>query len=574
MEAPAIRHRAQDRDASQFGDSVFRSQVMLTGAVALIVCITVGLSQGKLQDSAAFFVGLTAVLWTTVGAAILPWRQFPVRWQMVVPLIDIAAIEMLRLASPQSGFGILLIFPVIWLARSFGRFGTLAGSVFAASLLWLQVLFAQLDILIRTTASTTSPTAAASLSIALAFVAVVTYAAERRVLSQRVLLRRQTLMLEQALSRARVQESTLREAFDAVEFAVISVDRNGATRTTNRATRAMLAELGLPESTPFDRFPLYQADKVTPVRDADFPHVRVLGGATVDSDIYWIGHRTGTRFTISVSGRLLLDDAGAFDRVVLVLRDVSTEVRAISDRDDLVTSMSHELRTPLSSILGYVDLALEDSSLSEETRDMLKIAYSNTERLNTLVNDMLSARSASTSNTIVLNIARCDIAALVKESIDAIRPVAAERIIPISLTGDEGVFAEVDAFRIRQVLDNLLSNAIKYNQIGGRIAVTAHNTEDDGTHPSVEITVTDTGRGMSREEQKGLFERFYRAESVRGSTVHGSGLGLSISRDIVVQHGGTIEVASEPGRGTEVAVTLPRRQSTAHLPVADKPPED
>lgn len=270
----------------------------------------------------------------------------------------------------------------------------------------------------------------------------------------------------------------------------------------------------------------------------------------------------------------MLNDAGELDRVVLVLRDVSAEVRAITDRDDLVTSMSHELRTPLSSILGYVDLALEDPKLPTSTREMLDIAYANTERLNSLVNDMLAARSTSTADSMALNVERCDIATLVSESIAAIRPVAAERIIPISFETDEAVFASVDAFRIRQVLDNLLSNAVKYNQIGGRIAVTVRSIDDGSSKPAVQITVSDTGRGMTQEEQKGLFERFYRAESVRGSTVHGSGLGLAISREIVMRHGGTIEVASEAGRGTQVVVTLPRRQSTAHQPTSDTTPED
>jgi two-component system phosphate regulon sensor histidine kinase PhoR len=571
MQSSPVRDRARGVAASQFGDSVFRSQVFLAGAVGFVVCITVALSERDLGDSPAFFLGITAILWVTIAAAIVPWLSIAQRWQMLVPLLDIVALGLLRLAVPESGYGVLMVFPVIWLATSFGRLGAVSGAGLASVCLLTQTLLIELDPASFATGPTTpNPTAAISLSVSQVFVAGVVYTTSRRVASQRVLLRRQTRMLEAALTRARMQETTLREAFDAVQFAVISLDIRGATLTSNRATRALLTALGMPEDTPWHRFPLYRADKVTPVPPEDFPHVRVLSGEPVDSATYWIGHRTGTRFTIDVTARLLHDEQADLDRVVVVLRDVSAEVRAITDRDDLVTSMSHELRTPLSSVLGYVDLALESDGLPDDTREMLRIALANTERLNALVSDLLAARSTSPANTITLSLSRCDVSALAHESVDAIRPMAGERLISIQLDIAEAVVADVDAFRLRQVVDNLLSNAIKYNSIGGRISVAVEPaTGPAGDH--VEVRVTDTGRGMSLEEQKGLFERFYRAESVRGSTVHGTGLGLSISREIVVLHGGTIEVDSEPGRGTQVTVSVPRHDP-AHRPATAEPP--
>ncbi|MFC5679674.1 sensor histidine kinase [Aeromicrobium endophyticum] len=568
MDRSPIRDRVPDPAASRFGDSVFRSQVFLTGAVGFVVCVTVALSDRPLDDSPAFFIGMTAMLWVTIAAATIPWLRIAQRWQMVVPLLDIAALGMLRIAAPESGFGILMVFPVIWLATSFKRSGAIAGAGLASVMLLTQTTLAQLDF-VTFVAPTTNPTAAISLSVSLVFVAGVVYTTSRRVESQRVLLRRQTQMLEAALARARIQGSTLREAFDAVEFAVISLDRDGRTLDSNRATRALLGDLGLPPTTPWHRFPLYRADKVTPVPPAEFPHVRALAGEIVDSATYWIGHRTGTRFTIDVSARLLHDQQGAVDRVVVVLRDVSAEVRAITARDDLVTSMSHELRTPLSSVLGYVDLALESEGLPDETRDMLRIALSNTERLNTLVTDLLAARSSSPSTAITLSLAACDVSRLMSESVDAVRPMATERLISIQLDIVEGVEAVVDAFRLRQVVDNLLSNAIKYNHSGGRVKVAVEVVP--GADEKIAIRVADTGRGMTLDEQKGLFQRFYRAESVRGSTVHGTGLGLSISREIVVLHGGTIEVDSEAGRGTEVVVTIPTRTDRGPTTTAPTP---
>lgn len=562
MSAPPVRSRVYERSIARFGDSVFKSQVLLTGAVGLAVCITVGFEDRELQDGASFFFGLTAILWITILSAIIPWSRFAVAWQAAIPLMDIAAITTLRLAEPQSGFGILLIFPVIWLATTFGARGGLVGVLLASGLLWSQVGLSQLDIN-WLPLTTITPAATASLSAALAFVAVVTYTTTRRVDSQRVLLRRQTHMLEKALHRTRVQEQTVREAFDAVEFAVLSLDTSGKILTANRATRSLLAQLGLPHNTPWNRFPLYRADKTTPLTTEEMPHVRVLSGATIDSQTYCIGHLTGTRFTIDLSARLVHNTHGEVDRVVIVLRDVSAEVRAITDRDDLVTSMSHELRTPLSSVLGYIDLALEADDLPESARDMLDIALASTQRVNSLVTDLLAARSTSPSTATSLKLHDCDLLALVSESINAVRVLAGDRLIVIALESDPEVTAMVDAFRLRQVVDNLLSNAIKYNRIGGRITVSIRHLAANDGPAMVQIQIADNGRGMTVEEQKGLFERFYRAESVRGSTVHGTGLGLSISREIVERHGGTIEVASEAGVGTEVLVTLPVTASKA-----------
>ncbi|MFI5427372.1 hypothetical protein [Aeromicrobium sp. UC242_57] len=173
-----------DRSITRFGDSVFKSQVLLTGAVALAVRITVGFEDNDLQDGASFFFGLTAILWITILSAIVPWSRFPPAWQAVVPLMDIAAIAMLRLAEPQSGFGILLIFPVIWLSTAFGSRGSITGTLFAGSLLWMQVGLSELDVSWLPLTSTT-PAATASLTVALAFVAAVTHTTARRVESQR-----------------------------------------------------------------------------------------------------------------------------------------------------------------------------------------------------------------------------------------------------------------------------------------------------------------------------------------------------------------------------------------------------
>ena len=158
-------------------------------------------------------------------------------------------------------------------------------------------------------------------------------------------------------------------------------------------------------------------------------------------------------------------------------------------------------------------------------------------------------------HTLALRVAPCELSSIVTEAIESLTPLAAERRIDFQADTLPVVSLEADAFRLRQIVDNVLSNAIKYNVFAGTITV-----QIAATDAAVELRVTDTGRGMTTEEQLHLFDRFYRADSVRGSSVHGYGLGLSISRDIARQHGGDLRLESRAGRGATAIVTLPLRR--------------
>ena len=212
------------------------------------------------------------------------------------------------------------------------------------------------------------------------------------------------------------------------------------------------------------------------------------------------------------------------------------------------------MRTPLTSILGYLELSLDDDRLEPATRRMLEVASKNADRLLVLLADLLTAASDS-KYVLSLAFAPCNLSTIVTDAVESLRPVAAEQEITFELGSLPPVELEADALRLRQVVDNLLSNAIKYNVLSGRIAVSLNSTD-----ATAELRVTDTGRGMTDEEQNNLFERFYRADSVRGSSVHGTGLGLSISRDIMRQHGGDLRLESTRGKGTTAIATLPRRR--------------
>jgi signal transduction histidine kinase len=384
--------------------------------------------------------------------------------------------------------------------------------------------------------------------VMLAFVAATTYTTTRRAAAQWVLLTQQSELFEGALRRSRRQENTLDAIFNTIDFGVVGFDRQAKPNFINRAQREMFSRFGVKDGQ-LSSVVVYRDDHFTPYAEQDRPFQRAIRGESVDRATVWVGE-PGHQSAVLISATPILDENENYDGGVMVARDVTAELRAIKARDDLVASVSHELRTPLTSIIGYLELALDDESLDPSTRRMLEVASKNSDRLLALVADLLTTASQHE-----LEIVRgsCDLSVIVTDAIESLRVVAAERDIRFIVSARAPVHLEADALRLRQVIDNLFSNAIKYNNHSGSITVSLIEGATE-----VELRVTDTGRGMTPGEQIKLFDRFYRADSVRGSSVHGTGLGLRISRDICRQHGGDLRLESASGRGVTAIATLPR----------------
>jgi two-component system phosphate regulon sensor histidine kinase PhoR len=530
--------------SSQLGRSVFLNQLLLAAAVVILV-VVVAVAQPAALGNPSFFLSVVVVFLVTCLAAVVPWHSLPKIAIAVLPIADIAAVCVLRNAEHGMGASYLLVFPVIWMASHFGVRGAIWSVVLTAAFIWGGAMSPgaqpeRIPLLVL-------------LPVMLAFVAATTHATTKRTSAQKALLRQQAGLFETALRRSRRQEQLLDEIFNAVDFGVVGFDANGKANLYNRAQREMLARVGSPLGQPVPEV-MYGEDMVTPYLDSERPSARVLRGETVERITMWAGEPGQTRIAVLVSARPLLDDQGNLDGGVIVSRDVTAEMRAIQARDDLVASVSHELRTPLTSILGYLELSIDDDRLDPGIRTMLEVASKNADRMLALVSDLLTAASDS-KGVLMLAFAHCEMSGIIADAVDSIRPLASERDITFELPERPVIQLEADAFRLRQVADNLLSNAVKYNVHGGCITVTLDVTEDD----LAELRVTDTGRGMTNEEQQNLFDRFYRADSVRGSNVHGTGLGLSISRDIMRQHRGDLRLESEAGRGTTAIATLPLR---------------
>ncbi len=235
-----------------------------------------------------------------------------------------------------------------------------------------------------------------------------------------------------------------------------------------------------------------------------------------------------------------------------VIHDI-TEIRRLETmRSDFVANVSHELKTPLTSIKGFVETLLESAlDDKENNRIFLKIIQDHAERLNNLVNDLLSL-SYLESKDITLNKQDFDLRREAEEVILGFSSQLKKGGIEVKNELPADLSVKADKERVGQVLTNLLDNAIKFNKEKGSIRV--YSQKSIG---KLKIVVEDLGIGIPEKDIPRIFERFYRVDKARSRELGGTGLGLSIVKHIVELHGGRVGVESAEGFGSKFWFTLP-----------------
>ncbi len=222
---------------------------------------------------------------------------------------------------------------------------------------------------------------------------------------------------------------------------------------------------------------------------------------------------------------------------------------AYRSQQRFVADASHELRAPLTAIQGNLDLLLRRPDIPAADRaEALTEAERESQRLSRLVADLLALARADSG--IGLRHETVDLDALVLESFRTARQLAHGQIL--TLDPFEPVSVSGDADRLKQLLLILIDNALKYTPAGGQVRIGLRHAAAGAL-----ITVADTGIGIAAADLPQVFERFFRADPARSRDPGGTGLGLPIARWIAEQHGGTIDIASQPQQGTTVTVTLP-----------------
>ena len=248
-------------------------------------------------------------------------------------------------------------------------------------------------------------------------------------------------------------------------------------------------------------------------------------------------------------------------QMLLLVRDVTRQIRLEAMRKDFVANASHELRSPLTVISGYVDTLADDPGVDPTWREPLQEMRRQAERMRAVVNDLieLSRLEAATTEAPTDLVDVAGMLAMMRRDVLAMdqRP----RDIVLEVDSDAKLLGAEQ--EIHSILWNLISNAVKYTLADGRIDIRWW-ADGGGAH----FAVRDTGVGIAPEHLPRITERFYRVDPARSRATGGSGLGLTIVKHSLQRHGGTLEIDSEEGRGSVFTCHFPPRRVAARAPTA------
>ena len=378
-------------------------------------------------------------------------------------------------------------------------------------------------------------------------------------------LQRQT---QRAQTELRESEERLRSILASIDDAVLVTDKSGlfvAVRASGSGSGSPTASGGWIGATFRDVFPV----PVSSLFEAAFAAVQAHD--RVEQFDYSLPAEGGeVWFNAKVSP--LKDLNRGFAGVTIVARDIT--VRKLSEerlrlaslaadaasraKSDLLAGMSHELRTPLTAIIGYGEILANEyfGQVNERQKQQLEIILQASRHLLDLINDILDISKIESGKT-ELEIGSVQVSTLVKHTLVLLKETASRRKIRVNTSIPPDVDAlqcPADERRVKQVLFNLVSNALKFTPEGGSVEIALRMQED-----SLAASVIDTGIGIPRGELERIFDAFYQIRGRPSMTkVPGSGLGLSLARQIVELHGGRIWAESEgEGKGTCFTFTLP-----------------
>jgi len=321
-----------------------------------------------------------------------------------------------------------------------------------------------------------------------------------------------------------------------------------------------------PQQWP-EHYGLFYPDQKTPFPPDEVPLSRAIRGESVDSVEIFVRHPKRPKgVPICVTGRPLRGDNGALWGGVVVFHDMTPQKRSEEAlllakeqaertskfKDQFLSTMSHELRTPLNAVLGFSDLLADPryGPLNDRQQRYINHIHSGGEHLLKLINDILDL-SKIEAGRMELTPEDVNIAGAFAEVISSLYPLAAKKSHVLLQQADSEWHIRADSMRFKQILVNLVGNAIKFSPNGGRIELAARKVIDQ-----IRVEVRDEGPGIPPDEQKRLFEAFYRL-SETGTAVEGTGLGLAITSRLVELHGSKLQIESEPGDGSRFYFLLP-----------------
>lgn len=523
--------------------SIWLTQLVLAASV-LITAILVMALRPALFGRWNFLVGTLVIVIVTLMTLALPWARLPKHLVLAVPFVDAVAIGLLA-SGTDLRLGFLWGFPVMWVAMHFRA--TALGAMLA------------IIGLILLTDAALSPGEGAALRVfvvllSLTLIGITAHTALRRTKSLRRLLHRQAGRLTATLARRSDQERRTMEILNGVDTGIARISEGGTLLAVNDAYSRLYGLDPLDPTLPAQSVE-YTGLRGMPVPYSARPYSRAARGETFTDASVWLFTAAGEWRALSVTAKRLAARGDEESSTLLLVHDVTALTYAQRERERFTAMASHELKHPLTVMIGNAELALELDDLTPRTRGRFETIISASERMLKMTEGLVSTSRRGFSGRDEVD--DIDLRRILLESVASFEPTAASNDVSIEVRADEPLPVTADGFRLRQVVDNVVSNAIKYTPRDGRVHIAGEREAG-----SVALTISDTGIGIGADDLPNILTPYFRTEEARKKS-GGSGLGLGISNDIVIAHGGTLSVDSLAGIGTTVTIRLPLAGTSA-----------
>ncbi len=372
------------------------------------------------------------------------------------------------------------------------------------------------------------------------------------------------------LDRNRLSERSL---LAAIAEPMISLDANLKVLLMNQAAQNLSGwDVGDAVGLDYRQvFNLQTSDDQKAVDNADPFALALAHKATVSTNnLHMVRTKDKLKIPLDISVAPSFNQASEVVALVAIMRDISKQQELERQRNEFVSTASHEMRTPVATIEGYIAMAAnpKTATIDERAQKYLQKAHESAVHLGKLFQDLLSVTKIEDkdykSERVLFNLSD-----LVLKTAGEMRPLANKKGLDINthiggatVGGGKVVVPAYPVYAspegIEEVLTNLIDNAIKYTQTGIiEVIIT-------GGEGSITITVADSGMGISKQEQKHIFEKFYRVNNDLTREQPGTGLGLFITRNIIEASGGRIWVESDPGKGARFSFMLPTVKKVAN----------
>ncbi|WP_344067739.1 HAMP domain-containing sensor histidine kinase [Microbacterium sediminicola] len=449
-------------------------------------------------------------------------------WIALIPIADIVGFGVQRgsFFEPIPLAGLVMAIPLAWLAFAFPLPFTVAGV--AAVSTWPLVVYSTLGIF---------PAAANEV------VGILLYSGLGAVFAAAIVPIGRQFRREKAVSDTRA--STLAAILTATENGILVVGGDGRLEVFNDAARDQLVRAGvdLSTATPARRpWHVYGADRTTRV---DTASLRVGTDGVGNSRTVWVGP-PGDQIAVRYVSALI-DPEDPSVGTIFSASDVTELLESIEMRDTFLEVMSHELRTPLTVVMARTDQAIDEQDpivLRERVKQIdesLTVLRDSIERLLLAHREKVSSIRDATDITLAID-----------EALQRVAPRAEEALVEVRVQVTRGMIAQVNARGLALIVYELLKNAIAFTRAGGFVEVRAYAGEGGPV-----IEVVDSGVGMSPDERRRAFERFYRAPYAKQNAIPGAGLGLSLVAAVAARSLISVELSGNSAGGTTVTLELP-----------------